>query len=456
MPRADSLVSVEIDTMEKVRKIADPDAETPFHILVAGNFSGGEGRHRKAVGIDRDDFDIVMAFLSPEARVSAGGVAAGIRFEEIDDFHPDRLFQNVEAMRALRNLRKRLVDPATFAAAAAEFFPSRAPAAEPPGELRGKSGADLLSMMLGEAPAPRSKPARSDWDEMLRRLVAPYVVSNPDPRQAELVAQADAAIAGHMRSILHDRAFQAIESAWRGLFFLSRRLETGEQLKIFVLDLPQEELATEEGIAAFTRALAEGEWGAIAGLWNFAPSDEPVLTRLAALARNARAPLIAGLAPNVVGLERVFDGLRRTPDAAWLGLALPRFLLRLPYGAATDEIESFSFEEMPSPPEHERYLWGHPAFACACLLGEAFSRWGWNMRPGMVDTIDGLPAHVYRSDGAPELKPCAEVLLTEDAAEALLDRGFIPLVSIRDSDRVRVLRMQSLALAPSLIAGRWR
>jgi type VI secretion system protein ImpC len=237
---------------------------------------------------------------------------------------------------------------------------------------------------------------------------------------------------------------------------LSRRLETGEQLKIFVLDLPQQELATEEGIAAFTRALAEGEWGAIAGLWNFAPSDEPVLTRLAALARNARAPLIAGLAPDVVGLERVFDGLRRAPDAAWLGLALPRFLLRLPYGADTDEIESFSFEEMLSPPEHERYLWGHPAFACAYLLGEAFSRWGWHMRPGMVDTIDGLPAHVYRSGDEPELKPCAEVLLTEDAAEALLDRGFIPLVSIRDSDQVRVLRMQSLALAPSLISGRWR
>jgi predicted component of type VI protein secretion system len=89
-------------------------------------------------------------------------------------------------------------------------------------------------------------------------------------------------------------------------------------------------------------------------------------------------------------------------------------------------------------------------------LGEAFSRYGWKMRPGMVNTIDGLPAHVYRNDGAPELKPCAEVLLTEDAAEALLDRGFIPLVSIRDSDQVRVLRMQSLALSPSLIAGRWR
>ena len=359
-------------------------------------------------------------------------------------------------MRALRNLRKRLVDPATFAAAAAEFFPRQAPGAEPAAELHGKSGADLLRMMLGEASVPGAAPARSDWEEMLRRLVAPYAVPNPDPRQAELVAQADAAIAGHMRSILHDRAFQALESAWRGLFFLSRRLETGEHLKIFVLDLPQEELATEEGIAALTRALAEGEWSAIAGLWNFSPSDEPVLTRLAALARNARAPLIAGLAPDVVGLERVFDGLRHAPDAAWLGLALPRFLLRLPYGAATGEIESFAFEEMPATPGTRALSLGPSRFCLRVFVGrgvlplwmEHAARHGRHHRRSSRARI--------RNDGAPELKPCAEVLLTEDAAEALLDCGFIPLVSIRDSDQVRVLRMQSLALSPSLIAGRWR
>jgi type VI secretion system protein ImpC len=292
---------------------------------------------------------------------------------------------------------------------------------------------------------------------MLRRLVAPYAVPNPNPRQAELVTQTEAAIAGLIRSILHERKFQALESAWRGLFFLSRRLDTGERLKIFVLDLPQEELASEEGIAVLARTLAEGEWSAIAGLWNFAPSDEPVLTRLAGLARQARAPLIAGLAPDVVGLERVFDSLRRAPDAPWLALALPRFLLRLPYGAATSAIESFAFEEMPAGPEHESYLWGHPAFACAYLLGEAFSRYGWNMRPGMVDMVDGLPAHVYKKDeGAAEVKPCAEVLLTEEAAEMLLDCGFVPLVSIRDADRVRVLRMQSLALEATPLAGRWR
>jgi len=455
MPRAGSLAAVEIDTLEKVRKIAEPDAETPFHILVAGNFTGGAGRNRKVIGIDRDDFDIVMAFLAPEARISPGGVPAGVRFEELDDFHPDRLLVTVESLRALRGLRQRLLDPATFAAAAAELFPHQAPA-DPAAELAGRSGADLLRMMLGEAPAADAAPARGDWEEMLRRLVAPYAVPNPDPRQAELVAQAEAAITGHIRSLLHDRTFQALESAWRGLFFLSRRLETGERLKIFVLDLPQEELATEDGIGVLTRTLAEGEWSVIAGLWSFSPSDEPVLARLAALARNARAPLIAGLAPGVVGLDRVFDGLRRAPDAAWLGLALPRFLLRLPYGAATGAIESFAFEEMPAKPEHERYLWGHPALACAYLLGEAFSRYGWNMRPGMVDIVDGLPAHVYKDDGGAAMKPCAEVLLTEEAAQRLLDCGFIPLVSIRDSDRVRVLRMQSLALEPAPLAGRWR
>jgi predicted component of type VI protein secretion system len=111
---------------------------------------------------------------------------------------------------------------------------------------------------------------------------------------------------------------------------------------------------------------------------------------------------------------------------------------------------------MPAKPEHERYLWGHPALACAYLLGEAFSRYGWNMRPGMVDIVDGLPAHVYKDDGGAAMKPCAEVLLTEEAAQRLLDCGFIPLVSIRDSDRVRVLRMQSLALEPAPLAGRWR
>jgi type VI secretion system protein ImpC len=77
------------------------------------------------------------------------------------------------------------------------------------------------------------------------------------------------------------------------------------------------------------------------------------------------------------------------------------------------------------------------------------------MRPGAVQEIDGLPAHTYREDGEVQLKPCAEVLLTEDAAEILLDRGIMPLASIKGTDRVRLVRFQSVAAPPAPLAGRW-
>jgi predicted component of type VI protein secretion system len=154
-------------------------------------------------------------------------------------------------------------------------------------------------------------------------------------------------------------------------------------------------------------------------------------------------------------LTRVFETLRHSPNARWIGLAMPRFLLRMPYGAKTDATDAFAFEEMPATPEHERYLWGSPAVACAYLLGHAFTRFGWDMRPGQVSDITGLPAHIYRSDGEAELKPCAEVLLTEEAVELLLERGLIPLISMKGADRIRVARIQSIADPPALLAGRW-
>jgi type VI secretion system protein ImpC len=142
-------------------------------------------------------------------------------------------------------------------------------------------------------------------------------------------------------------------------------------------------------------------------------------------------------------------------QANWLGLALPRFLLRLPYGKQTESTETFAFEEFLAAPRHEDYLWGNPALACAYLLGEAFSESGWNLRPGEINEINGLPAHVYRADGESVLKPCAEALLTEDAAEAILDQGLMPLLSMKGSDSVRSVRFQSIAEPAAPFAGRW-
>jgi predicted component of type VI protein secretion system len=298
---------------------------------------------------------------------------------------------------------------------------------------------------------------------MLHDLVAPYAEPKPDRRQPAMIAQTDQAITGEMRGVLHHEAFQELEALWRGLFFLIRRLETGPDLKVYVWDMPQADLMSPEGLAALRKVAVEETvgtpgaepWSAIAGLYYFSHEQESALPQIAAIARAAGAPFLGGVAKEIVGLTRVFPALRRSPDARWVGLAMPRFLLRLPYGEKTDATEKFRFEEMPDPPEHERYLWGHPAIACAYLLGAAFTRSWWSMRPGEVAQIEGLPAHVYRKDGEAELKPCAEVLLTEDSAELLLGLGLMPLLSMKGSDRVRLARFQSVAESAAPLGGRW-
>jgi type VI secretion system protein ImpC len=153
--------------------------------------------------------------------------------------------------------------------------------------------------------------------------------------------------------------------------------------------------------------------------------------------------------------DEAWEALQRLPEATYLGLGLPRFLLRLPYGQGTDPIEPFDFEELPDGCEHERLLWGNPALACACLLAEAFRHYGWGFRPGVVQEIDGLPLYVYQEAGESYMKPCAEAWLTDRAAEAILGQGLIPLLSVRGRDAVRLVRFQPLAGPGKLLPGRW-
>jgi len=454
MARTNTLASVEIDVAERTQQAKPLDPDEPFRILVAGNFSGGAGRNRRPVEIDRDNFDEVMALLAPELRLSFGGMEVPIRFKELDDFHPDQLLARVPVFQKLRELRKRLANPATFSAAVADMEP-RASAPQPP--VANVSGADLLRMMTGEdaPPARTAAPTGSTWDQMLSQIVGKYATENPDPRRPEYLDKIDDAITGEMRVVLHHPEFQALEAAWRGLFFLIRRLDTGEELKVYLMDLPQDELTAGTGMADLARALDGDPVAVVAGLYAFGKNDEAALLRIGAMAQTANAPMLAGLAADVVGIEEVFAELRQSLGARWIGLAMPRFLLRLPYGAATDSTETFNFEEMPNRPEHQRYLWGNPAIACAYLLGEAFTRHGWRMRPGLVQDIDGLPLHVYKVDGASEVKPCAEVLLSETSAELLLDRGFMPLATMKGTDRVRLVRFQSVAKPAKALAGKW-
>ena len=134
--------------------------------------------------------------------------------------------------------------------------------------------------------------------------------------------------------------------------------------------------------------------------------------------------------------------------ARWLGLALPRILLRLPYGPQTDAIDEFPFDELSGDPDHEYFLWGNPAFACLLLLARAYQAGKRADRPDKL-ILDGLPAYVYHQEGSKTMKPCAEVLLSERTGRQIQDKGLIPLLSHRDRNAVSVMRFQTLADPPT-------
>jgi type VI secretion system protein ImpC len=189
--------------------------------------------------------------------------------------------------------------------------------------------------------------------------------------------------------------------------------------------------------------------------------DLALLSAMGAVAAQVGAPLVAAADPRLdwTALDDQasarWQALRTSPHASAIGLALPRWLLRLPYGPKTDPVESFAFDELATGRAHEDYLWGNPAFACALLAVAAFRENGAEMQLGDVLELDDLPAHSYREDGEAHLQACAEVFMPERVRDALLARGLMPFVSARDRNSARLARFQSIADPPAPLSGPW-
>jgi len=199
-------------------------------------------------------------------------------------------------------------------------------------------------------------------------------------------------------------------------------------------------------------------WAVLVGNFVFSDSEADArrLYALGRVARLAGTPFLAEAQPpsGEPGSE-AWQELRKSAVATSIGLALPRFLLRLPYGKSTSAVESFKFEEMAGS-VHAEYLWGNPAFCCAYLLGQSFRDSGWDMRTGQHRKIEGLPLHVYKSGGESINKPCAEMLLSEKDAEFIMESGYMPLASLKDQDAVLLVRFQSIADPVAGLGARWK
>ncbi len=465
----------------------------------------------RPIAVDRDNIDAVMEKLGVEMHLAVSGVVGPLvtaRFTELDDFHPEQLYSRLEVFQTLRDTRKRLTDPRSFESArkkirswlgADEMSRHTKPESEqsPPSPAAPeKISGSLLDQIVGETKGrpldTKSISVPSVWDSFMQRIVGPHLVPGHDPEQAELVAAVDAAISGLMKTILHHPDFQALESAWRALRFLVSRVETDALLKVYLLDMSKDELAADligsddlQKTWAYRLFVEQAvgtpggdPWAVLAGNYTFEQTrgDVETLGRMAIIAKLAGAPFINGVHDHLLGCEsladtpdpddwkrpvdpedsRVWKILRAIPDASYLGLALPRFLLRLPYGKDTDPVDCFDFEEISDNPVHGEYLWGNPAFICALLLAQAFSHDGWDLRPGSIQNIQDLPLHIYKEQGASVTKPCAEAVLTERALEKMLALGVMPLLSYKNQDSARLARFQSVGDPLAQLKGRWK
>ncbi|MDO9072274.1 MAG: type VI secretion system contractile sheath large subunit [Rubrivivax sp.] len=441
--------------------------QEPMRLLLLGDFSGRPAHERPVLAarpthrVDIDSLGSVMQRLRPLVP-AAGSV---FEAEDIEDFHPDALFARVPVFETLRSLRRRLQDPLQFATAAAELGVPLPAAGVAPAAGAG----DLLAGLLGGRPAAATPHAASPpegIDAFVRSLVAPHIVPDHGPMQAQLTASVDRTIAAQMRALLHAPAFQALESAWRGTQWLISTLELDEQLQLHLFDVGRDELLADvvasRGQLAQTglhRALADrwrgvpgGEsWSAVVSLERFGPADTDIglLAALGLLAQQAGGPLLAGGDPALALADPAalagWHTLRQSEAAPWIGLAAPRVLLRRPYGKRSDPVAAFAFEEFTGPPEHENLLWGAGSLAAALLIGRAYMARGWAMEPGDEREIGDLPAYSFERNGEMELQACAEDYLGEQAGQALLAAGLMPLMSHRHRNAATLMRFQSIA-----------
>lgn len=459
--------------------------EDPFRIVVLGDFRGGSDAPTAtaATPIDLDTFDDVFARCQPRAVLAFGQKSTELAFADFDDFHPDALLQRMPTLAACREQALALRDPTRAAAMLGRLGASpapTAPAASPPPP----AGASPFEQLLGQ---PRDAArAPTGLDGWLANLVRPHLAASVDPRAMDLAATIDQATAALLREVLHHPEFQAREAAWRGLRWLLQRIECDETLQVSLLDVSARTLADatrgdDLRSSPLHRALCER---AGAGSQPFAlaivllpfaanQTDLRSLAVLGALGELGGFPVVATGGSSLLGIPawpeagdpttwhppavvaEAWRALRLSRQARRLALVAPRFLLRLPYGPATDPIDAFRFEEHLATSSHEHYLWGASGLAVAMLLGNAFRDDGWRLDASGHHEVAELPLHTRKVDGKVVMQPCAETLLAARAVDALTGHGFSVLQSYANRDAARLVRLRSLAPGDADLVGAW-
>jgi type VI secretion system protein ImpC len=300
-----------------------------------------------------------------------------------------------------------------------------------------------------------------------------------------MIAEIDAKISAQMDSILHNEKFQELESRWRGLYMLVERTDFRQNIQMEIINVSKEELLedfeecldiTQSGLYKHVYTSGYGQFGGepvgtIIADYQLSPSnmDMKFLAKVASIAAMSHAPFISSAGPKFFGLES-FEGLpdlkdmedvmsspqfaawrgfRENEDSRYVGLTLPRFLLRAPYDPEDNPISKFIYREDVSA-NHEDYLWGNTVYAFASRLTDSFANYRWCTNiigPNSGGAVTDLPVHTFDSMGDIEMKIPTEVLVSDRREFELSEQGFIPLTMRKGSNNAAFFAANSAQVA---------
>ena len=336
--------------------------------------------------------------------------------------------------------------------------------------------------LLNQEFKPKSEEANSAVQNAVKTLVGQALentalVSDNSIKTIEgIIAELDKKISEQVNLIIHHQDFSKLEGAWRGLSYLVNNTQTNETLKIRVMNASKQEVAKSlkkfKGTAwdqsPLFKKLYEDEYGTAGGepygcligdyYFNHTAPDLEVLKGMAQIAAASHMPFISAADPSIMNMDswqelsnprditKIFGtpeyaawrSFRESDDSRYVALAMPRVLSRMPYGAKTNPVEEFNFEEDTGAGASEKYTWMNAAFAMGANIDRSFTQYGWCARIRGVESggaVEGLPTHVFPTDdGGKAMKCPTEIAITDRREAELSKNGFLPLCHWKNTD----------------------
>jgi type VI secretion system protein ImpC len=321
--------------------------------------------------------------------------------------------------------------------------------------------------------------------QFLRQVVQPGQVISKDVETniKYWIAEIDKKLSAQLNEIMHAPEFQRLEASWRGLHYLVHQSETGDALKIRVLNVSKRDLfkdlekAVEFDQSALFKKVYEDEYGQLGGEpygmlvgdYEFGrhPEDVSLLKMISNVAAAAHAPFVAAASPKLFNFDRFTDltaprdlakiftsvdfaawkSFRDSEDSRYASLTLPHVLGRLPYGENFKRVDEFNFEEFVDGKDHDKYLWMNAAWAYAARITDAYAKDGWFARTRGVEgggKVEGLPVHTFPTDeGDVSMKCPTEIAISDRREFELSNLGFLPLLHSKNNDFAVFMGTQS-------------